>query len=142
MVGERPTKWYAVCSEGPEETIAHRFHLHVVPKHSLPVIAVIRGRGQKTQQHLIGESNALIAALRQVCREAWNSTRQTVEGIIENAHCSIAEYSHRRDGGFYLTCHEVFRSYSHAADSVVLDPADREAVVASSCITITVNVVH
>ena len=71
MIGERPTKWHAVSSEGPEEACAHCFHLHVVPKHSLPVVAVIRGRGQESQQHLIAESNALIAALRQVRREGW-----------------------------------------------------------------------
>src|SRR5260370_16222780 len=141
MVGERSTEWHAVSSEGPEEAVAHRLHLHVVPKHPLPVIAVIRGRGQKSQQHLIAESNALIAALRQVCREGWNSTRQTVERIIENAHCSMAEYSHRRDGGFCLTCDEVFRSYSPAAAAVVVHSADGEAILAGAGVTIAVKVV-
>src|SRR5262245_61862552 len=142
MVGERPTEWHAVSGEGPEEAVTHRFHLHVVPQHPLPVVAVIRGRGQKTQQHLISESNALIAALRQVCREAWNSTRQTVEGIIEDAHCSIAEYRHRRDGGFYLTGHEVFWSHSDAAHAVVLDPANGEAIVAGASVATAVNVIN
>ncbi len=126
----------------PKKQLLHRFHLHVVSKHPLPVVTVIRGRGQKSQQHLIAESNALIAALRQVCREDWKAIRRkTVEGVIENAHCSVAGYSNRRDGGFYLTCHEVFRSYSHAASSVVLDSADGEAIVASAGITIAINVV-
>ena len=71
MVGERPTEWHAVSSEGPEEAVAHRFHLHVIPKHALPVVTVIHGRRQESQQDLIAESNALIAALRQVRREGW-----------------------------------------------------------------------
>ena len=54
----------------------------------------------------------------------------------------MLSYSNRRDGGFYLTCDEVFRSYSHAASSVVLDSADGEAIIASAGITIAINVVN
>jgi hypothetical protein len=62
MVRERPTEWHAVSSEGPEEAVAHRFHLHVVSKHPLPGVTVVRFRGQKSQQPLIAESDTLIAA--------------------------------------------------------------------------------
>ena len=71
MVGERPTEWHAVSSEGPEEAVAHRFHLHVVPKHPLPGVTVVHSRGQKSQQHLIAESDALIAAQCQMGRKDW-----------------------------------------------------------------------
>ena len=40
-----------------------------------------------------------------------------------------------------MTSHEVFWSYGHAARTVVLNPADGEAVVASAGITIAVNVI-
>src|SRR5262249_27772747 len=53
----------------------------------------------------------------------------------------VAGYCNRRNGGFYLTCYEIFRSYSDAAPSVVLDAADGEAVVARPGIAIAIKVI-
>src|SRR6266436_7426798 len=90
----------------------------------------------------MAESNTLVGALRQTSREDWEVIlRETVEGIVENADCPVSSYCDRRNGGFYLTCHEVFWSDSHTASSIVLDSADGEAVVAGAGITIAVNVI-
>ena len=75
-------------------------------------------------------------------REDWEAIeRETIEGVIENTDYPVAGYCDRRNGGFYLTSHEVFWSHGHAADSVVLDPADGEAVIARAGITIAVNII-
>src|SRR5215467_1621928 len=88
------------------------------------------------------ESNTLIAALRQTSREDWELIwREPIESVVENANCAVTSYRHRRNGGFCLTRHEMFRSHSHTTASVVLDSTDCEAIVAGGGIAITVNVV-
>jgi hypothetical protein len=76
VVRERPTEGNAVSSEEPEEAVAHRFHLHVVPKHPLPGVKVIHSRGQKRHQGLSAESDALIGAQCEMGRKDWEAGKE------------------------------------------------------------------
>ena len=69
MIRERPTEGNAISRESSGEASTHRLHLHIVSEHPLSGITVIRSRGQERLQHLIAESNTLIAALCQMGRE-------------------------------------------------------------------------
>ena len=153
MVGERPAKGHAVCGKGPVEAALHCFHLHVVSQHPLPfgigpwltkarIDVAVLGRRQERHQLDIGERNSLIIARCEVGGEDWELVhRKAIECVVEDAHRPAAGYGYRRDSCFYLTCYKIFWTYGHAAHSVVLDPANCEAVVASPRVAIPINVI-
>ena len=80
MVGERPTEWHAVSSEGPEEAVARPLSSACSPQ--APVASVgswlqldriaIHGRRKESQQLTLSlKVTSLIAAQCQVGRKDW-----------------------------------------------------------------------
>src|SRR5262245_50760954 len=68
VVRERPTERNAISRERSVEAIIHLLHLHIISEHPLSGITVIHSGGQERLQHLIAESNTLIAARCQMAR--------------------------------------------------------------------------
>ena len=85
-------------------------------------IAVVGSRSQESQQRLMAESNTVIAACARWAGKSKGVLGEPIKGIVKTP-ISVTGYGDGRNRALPDLLRS-FRTHSHTAAAIVLDPAD------------------
>lgn len=88
MVGKGPTRGHAVSGEGTRKSVSDRFHLHIVPKHSLPCSPLSAAEERKVSKRRSVDLSEILRQREMRC-ENRKTTRKSIKGIIKNSNCTV-----------------------------------------------------